>query len=134
MSISSVSTAINASSLRRLLEISQIRRRLAFLGGHQQAVSAQEIIFVTDHDLAVAFVANVFAPAWTRFRVAPESLVHAPRPCQCVVEHGDLVMKDIRIAFVEIEPLLEDRLIVEMQRQSGGIVGARSFEATRLDL
>src|SRR5262245_25094738 len=134
MSISSISTAINASSPRRLLEISQIRRRLAFLGRHQQAVRTQEVILIADHDLAVAFVADAFAPAWTRIRVAPEGLVHAPRLRQGVVEHGNLIMKDVRITLIEMEPLLEDRLIVKVQRQSSGIVGARPLKAARLDL
>src|SRR5207237_3553933 len=35
-------------SLLRLLEISQIRRRLVLLGGHQQAVRAEEIVFLAD--------------------------------------------------------------------------------------
>src|SRR5205807_9880351 len=35
-------------SLLRLFEISQIRRRLVLLGRHQEAVRAQEIIFLAD--------------------------------------------------------------------------------------
>ena len=61
-------------------------------------------------------------------------LVDAPGPRQGVVEHGDLVVQQVRIVLVEMEPLLEGRLIVEVQRQPGRVVGARPLErAARLD-
>src|SRR5215468_9943528 len=41
-------------SLGRLLEISQVRRRLALFGGHEGTVAAQEIALVVDFDVAVA--------------------------------------------------------------------------------
>jgi hypothetical protein len=50
-----------------------------------------------------------------RIGVAPKGLVDAPGPRQGVVEHGDLVMKEVRIILVEMEALLERRLIVEVQ-------------------
>ena len=78
---------------------------------------------------------DVFAPDRTRIRVAPKCLVDAPGPRQGMVEHGDFVVKDVRIVLVEMEPLLEDRLIVEGQRQPARVVGARPLEgAARLDL
>jgi hypothetical protein len=32
-----------------------------------------------------------------------------------MIDDGEHVVKNVRIGFVEIEPLLEDRLVVEMQ-------------------
>jgi hypothetical protein len=42
-------------SLWRALEIAQIRRRLIFLGRHQLAVGAAEIVLVLDADMGVGF-------------------------------------------------------------------------------
>ena len=47
-----------------------------------------------------------------------------------MVEHRDLVMKNVRIALVETEALLEGRLIVEVQRQPGMVESARTVEGT----
>ena len=46
----------------RLSEISQIGRRLILPGEHQQAVGAQEIVFLADDDVIVALVAIVLVP------------------------------------------------------------------------
>jgi len=51
-----------------------------------------------------------------------------------VIDHREIVMQDIGISLVEINPLLEDGLIVPVQRQSAGVVGARALEAAGLDL
>src|SRR5215468_4516299 len=52
-----------------------------------------------------------------------------------MVEHGDLVMKDFRIGLVAIDSFHECGLIVEVEGQAGGVVGARTFErAARFDL
>src|ERR1700730_8263564 len=85
------------SSFPRLLEVSQIGWRLILLGGHQEAISAQEIVFRADDDLVVALGAESLAPVRMRIGVAPKGLVDAPGPRQGVVEHGDLVMKEVRI-------------------------------------
>ena len=53
--------SINNKSLLRLLEILQIRRRLAASGGHQDAVGAQHITFVTDVDELLALDAPTSA-------------------------------------------------------------------------
>src|SRR5436305_4405300 len=90
--------------LMRLLEIFQVGRLLALLGGHQAAVGAQEIVLLADDQLVVAFRAIGFGPVRVRILVAPKGLVHAPGPGQGVIEHGDLVMQDIRIGLVEMEP------------------------------
>jgi hypothetical protein len=91
-----------------LFEIPKIGRRLILLGGHQQTVAAQKIVFLADDDLVVAFGAGIFAPDRAWIGVAPIGLVNAPRPRQGMVDHGDFVMKNIRIALVEMEASLED--------------------------
>src|SRR4051794_19442755 len=48
--------------LRRLLEISEIRRRLVFPGGHQVAVGAEEIVVLAELDVLVVLDTDLFAP------------------------------------------------------------------------
>jgi hypothetical protein len=50
-----------------------------------------------------------------------------------MIDRGDLIMKDSGIGLVAIDALLEDRLIVEVERQAGLVVGAWALEATGLD-
>ena len=51
-----------------------------------------------------------------------------------MVDDGDLVVHDILVGLVEIHPLLDDALLVEMQRQSAGVVGAGAAKGAGLDL
>src|SRR5437879_6169349 len=51
-----------------------------------------------------------------------------------MVDHSDLVMKNVRIGLVEIESLLEDRLIIGMHGQATSVEDAGTFEVARLDL
>ena len=74
-------TDCRASPLR-LLEISQIRWRLVFLGRHQEAFGAQEIVLFANDNLRVVLGAIRFGPVRTRIRVAPVSFVHRPGPRQ----------------------------------------------------
>src|SRR5712675_1522483 len=43
-------------------------------------------------------------------------------------------MQKVRVGSIEMEALFEDRLIIEMQRQSGVIISARSLESSRFNL
>ena len=79
--------------------------------------------------MVIALGAIVFDPIWARIWIALEHLVDTPRPRERVVDHRDLIMEKGRVGLVEMEALLEDRLIVEMQGQSGMIIGARSLES-----
>src|SRR6266436_5520339 len=117
-------------SLRRLrsLEISQIGRRLVPAGRHQHAVPTQEIVVVADNDLVVVLRAIKLQPVRTRIRVEHVFLVDGPRLCQRVVDHRELVVKDFRTGLVEMKPLHEDRLIIEVEGQAGCVVGARTLE------
>src|SRR5262249_49664838 len=76
-------------SLLCLLEVAQVRRGLVPPGRHQQPVRAEEIVFLTEDDLVVAFRAVVLAPDRMRIRVASIGLVDRPRPRQGMVDHRD---------------------------------------------
>jgi hypothetical protein len=65
---------------------------------------------------------------------AAKGLLDQPRPGQRMIEGGDLVVQQIGIGLVEIDALLDDGLVVGMQRDAGGVEDARPFEAARLDL
>src|SRR3984957_1453359 len=99
------------SSPLRWLEISQIGRRLIFLGRHQKAVRAQEIVFLPDGDLRVVLGRIKFSPVRPRVRIVHVFLVDRPRTRQGMIDRGDLVMQDARISRVAVDALLEDRLI-----------------------
>src|SRR5258708_13237665 len=51
-----------------------------------------------------------------------------------MIDRRDVVMEQIRVGLVEVDPLLEDRLVVPVQRQAAGVVGTRTLEAAGLDL
>src|SRR6516164_10775468 len=104
------------SSLLWLLEVPQIRRRLVLTGRHQYAVAAHEISVLADRDFCCILRAVKLAPIRARIGVVYIFFVDGPRPRQCMVEHRDLVMKNVRVGLVEIEALLEGGLTVEMQR------------------
>ena len=48
--------------LGRLLEVSQIRRRLPLLERHQEAIRAHVIAFLADEDLRIVLRTNGFGP------------------------------------------------------------------------
>src|SRR5262245_41627967 len=126
---------ISRRSLPRLAEIAQVGRQLILSGRHQQALRAQEIELLADADLRVVLAADEFGPVRPRSGVADISLVDSPRPRQGKVDHGNLVMQEVGIGLVERNPFLEDRLIVVVQREAGGIVDAGALERpARLDL
>src|SRR6516164_382510 len=62
------------------LKISQIRRRLAFLGRHQEPIPTQEVVFLADDDLGVVLRRIKLRPVETRGGIADVPLVHSPRP------------------------------------------------------
>src|SRR6266852_928742 len=115
-----------AASLSRLLEISQIRRRLVFLGGHQQAVAGKEVVFLAEHHMIVGLVAIIVLPQFVA--VTPICLGDRPRPRQRVVDRCDLIVQEVRIVLVQRNPLQDDRLVVGVQRQAAGLVRARALE------
>src|SRR5262249_34520895 len=62
------------------------------------------------------------------------TLVHRPWPREGVVHDGDFVVQDVRIALVEIDALLDNCLVVVMQRYAASLEGAWSLEIACLDL
>src|SRR3989442_1496074 len=81
-----------SQSLPRLLEISQVRRRLVLAGRHQHVIAAQEINLLADGDQRAALGTIGLVPVGARTWVAHISFVHGPRPGQGMVDHGDFVM------------------------------------------
>src|SRR5216683_1277045 len=118
-----------------LPKITQIRRRLVLHGGHQEAVAAEVINLLANADMNIAFAANLVAKP-DRFAAgdASEGLVDHPWPGQRMVDGGDVVVQQVAIGLVEIDALLDDGLVVGMQRDSGGVIDARALHAASLDL
>jgi hypothetical protein len=90
-----------------MLEISQVRRGLVLPRWHQEAVGAEEITLSANDDDRIVRAAIWLGPIRTWVRVTTKCLVHAPRPRQGVIEHGDFDMKNARITLVDIKPFLE---------------------------
>jgi hypothetical protein len=88
-------------SLQRLLEKSEVGRRLIFPRGHQQSVPAQEIVLVADHDFCAVLRAVILMPIRAGIGVAHLPFVHCPRLGQGVIDRSDFIMKDVRICLVE---------------------------------
>src|SRR5262249_34368969 len=120
-------------SLLRLLEITQIRRRLVLAGRHEQAVGAEHVILPADADMRIVLGTDFLDPIVVRIGVPGIFLLHAPWPGQRMVDGGDFVPEHRRIGLVEIEPFLHHGLIIAVQRQTGGVVGARPLHAAGLD-
>src|SRR5258705_7178770 len=112
------------SLLGRLFEIPQIRWRMVFANWHQQPISAHEIAFPPDSDQRAVHVFDtaILGPARTRIGIVHIFFVHGPRPCQRMIDRGDLVVKDVRIGLVAEDALLEGGLVVERKRQAGRVV------------
>src|SRR5258708_19102304 len=92
------------------------------------------MVVLADRNLAVAFGDIIFGPVGVRIGTAHVFFVDDPRARQSIVNRGDFVMQDIRVGLVAIKALFENRLIVEVQRQAGFIVGPRSLVAPSLVL
>src|SRR5712671_6662741 len=76
-------------ALCRGAEIAQIRRLLAFAGGHQVAIAAEKIILLANDHVHVALGAVVLRPP--HIAVATITLHYRPWPRQCAVGRGDFV-------------------------------------------
>src|SRR5262245_42272850 len=118
--------------LPNLLEIPQVRRRLVFLGRHQIAVGAEHIVLFPDTDMLVALSTNRLDP--DRVALATIVLSYRPRSGQRIVDRCNFVMENVRIRFVEVDPLLDHGLIVRVQRDAAGVESARTFKVAGLDL
>src|SRR5207302_871867 len=81
----------------------------------------------------VVLGANLLDPAWRRIGIAFILFRHRPGSAQRVVNGGDFVVHDVWIGFVLVDPLLDDGLVVGMQRKAVGAVGTLAFHAAGLD-
>ena len=61
------------------------------------------------------------------------ALVDRPRTGQRMVVDGDLVVEDVAVRLVEGDALLDDRLVVLVQRNAARLVGARPLEIAGFD-
>src|SRR5215469_2618332 len=115
-----------------LLEIPQVRGGLLLAGRHQVAVDADEIAFLLEEHIVVLGAAIGLGPE--RLLLAIVVADDRPGPRIGVIDGGDLVVQAVAVGVVEVDALLDDGLIVGMQRQAAGVEGARALEAARLDL
>ena len=111
-----------------------IRRLLSFLGGHQMAIGADHVIFARDIDVVVAFGTDILTPKRPRIGFAVIVLDDLPGTRERVVGHRDLVNEDILVRLAQIDPLVDNALIVRVQHEPGIVVDARPLEKTRLDV
>src|SRR5215470_5462548 len=124
--VTSACSGISGSpSLPALLEIAQVRWRLVFARRHQQAVRAQHVVLLADGDVRIAFGADVLEP--DEVALAAIRLDHRPGAGERIVDGGDLVDQDVGIALVERDALLDDGLVVLVQRKPGGLERARAL-------
>src|SRR6266478_5201850 len=127
--------AAGTGSLLRLAEIfPQIFRigwRLILLDRHEVAFAVREIQFAADRHPTIVLGAGIFLI--NRVELAPIEARYSPRPRQRMVEGGDLIAQHVRIGLVEINPLLDERLVVAVQRNAGRIERARPPHIAGLD-
>ena len=83
----------------------------------------REIVVFADRDMSIVFGADVLAPPDRLFgRDAAVVLDDGPGTRQRMVERGDFVMQEVRIGFVEVKPLLDDRCSNQPRTSAGGFV------------
>src|SRR5262245_15508333 len=81
-------------SLPHLIEILQIRRRLIFPGGHQLAVHAHKVAFVSNEYQCGGDGAGILGPTRLGIWTAQVFLVDGPGPGECIVDHGNLIAQN----------------------------------------
>src|SRR5215468_7531061 len=104
-----VVTPITCSALR--LEMPQVGRRLTFLRRHQEPVGAEEVALLADGDVIVVLRAEILAPKRILLARPAVALDHRPWPRERVVDHGHFVAQDVAVGLVEIDALLDHRLV-----------------------
>src|SRR5271169_1189408 len=72
--------------------------------------------------MSISFAANlVVKPKRLIARDAPKSLCHPPRAGQRMIDGGNIVVKQVLVGLVEVDALLNNGLVVLMQRDTGGM-------------
>src|SRR5207247_1439951 len=82
-----------------------------------------------DRDLRIVLGADKFEPG--RLALAAILAGDDPGTRECMVDGGDLVHQHVGIGFVERDALLDDGLVVLVERNAGGLVDARALDAAR---
>src|SRR6266849_9188928 len=110
------------------LEISQIRRCLIFLCRHKQAIRTQVVRLLANRDMGIVFGANILTPP---DRLVGDEAMIVPRdhpwPRQSIVNGGNLVVEQIGVCAVNKDALLDNGLVVAMERDAAGVVGTGAF-------
>src|SRR5215813_2560156 len=102
-----------APLLPRLPEITQVRRGLILIGRHQLAIGpVNNVSLVADLEPNVVQWTGLQQPHRARILLADGLLDFGVGPRHGVIYHGDLVIERVAVALVEIEPLLDDGLVV----------------------
>src|SRR5262249_60647056 len=109
----------------------QVGGRLPLARWRQVAVRADRIGLGADRDGAVALRTYELGPL--RIAFATVAARHRPWTGQGIVDRGDLVVQEIRVGAVEADALLDDGLIVAVQRNPAAVEGAGTFHAAGLD-
>src|SRR5205823_3049775 len=109
-----------------LLEIPQVRRRLALLGRHQESVVAQHIVLAAQEDVLIGFDASGLGPDRPHLRRAAIILNHRPRPRQPVIDDRDFIVQDVLVPFVAVDTLFHGRMIIGVQWNGGAVERAQS--------
>src|SRR5256884_9959739 len=60
--------------------------------------------------------------------IAPIGFQNRPRPRESVVDQRDLVVQEFWIGLVEVDALLDDRVVIGMDRHAGRVERARALE------
>src|SRR4051812_16076335 len=98
----------------------QVGRRLALARRYQQSIGAKEIVLAGNLDMLVPFGANRFRPdRLVICRDATIFLGRRPRSRQRTVDGSDLI-DDVGIGLVSVDALLDDSLVVLVQRTARG--------------
>jgi hypothetical protein len=75
-------------------------------------VPAKEVALLADFDITIALGTNFLDPLRLLDWHTRIFLCNCPRPCQRVVDRRDLVIEDVRIGLIGLNPLPENALIV----------------------
>src|ERR1700682_5091301 len=84
--------------------------------------------------MRVVLDTDAFVPGRPWILHATVFLGRRPGTRQRMVDRRYLVIEEIRVGLVLENPLLDDALVVAVERKAGIVVGARTFEPARLDL
>src|SRR6266436_1883154 len=87
-------------SLPRLIEISQIGRRLILLDRHHIAVLADEIVVLADADVVIILAAIIEMPDRSRVGFAMVFFGNGPRAGQRIIDRRDFVEKNVLVSLI----------------------------------